>query len=261
MMSDSDPLEKLADPPIDEVACGISFAQVSALDPLFFGAYWKRHQGEFRSRELRPTTIQNPATGVPLRALLVSKDDQYVTQLQADHFYLNWRRRAGGYPRFSSRDGREGVLARALREFARFSDFCADELGAPLAPNGVELVKIDLLREGRYWNGVADLAEMLPWLKDFASFSTSGTPAIALAFEEPRTVGTLMLSLVLGVENRPDGPGARALRIESRMVRTAGTDPADIEQAFFQANRELNVAFATLIPKAQREKRFEGDGT
>jgi len=250
------PLEKLVDAPIDEVACGFVFTQVAALDPLFIGGYWKGRQGEFRSRELRPALLEAPATGIPLRALLVSKDDQYVTQVQADRFYLNWRRRSDGYPRFTTRDEKEGVLARALREFAQFSAYCAAELGTPLATTGIELVKIDLLREGRYWNGLGDLADMLPWLTDFAKFSDSGAPAVALAFEEPRGPRTLVVSLVLGSENRPDGSSQRALRIESR-IRGPATEGA-LEDAFCDANRELNLVFEKLIPNEQRTKRFQG---
>lgn len=44
------------------------------------------------------------------------------------------------------------------------------------ACTGIELAKVDLFREGLAWEGLGDLAQMLPWLKDFTSFAASGTP-------------------------------------------------------------------------------------
>lgn len=130
--------------------------------------------------------------------------------------------------------------------------------GAPLATRGIELAKVDLLREGRYWDGLDDLAKMLPWLADFASFSVSKAPAVALNFEEPRGPGTLMVSLALGAESRPDGSSQRALRIETHLRGPVGEGDAALEDAFFAANRELNHVFERLIPKEERTKRFQG---
>ena len=147
-------------PPIIEVVCGIFYAPIPAIDPVSVGALWER------LRETYPTHAIHPAIsdGLPfvvlpgrLRSWFVSRDDVYVVQIQADRFYVNWRKRADLYPRFSDREGKEGVLARALREFDVFAEDCERRLGQRPRPATVELSKVDLLVQGEHWTDLADL--------------------------------------------------------------------------------------------------------
>jgi hypothetical protein len=259
MTAPAEALEQLADPPIEEVVCGVAFTPLPQLDMLLLGSYWKRREKDFPHRELRSAVQSAPAgwSFAPLRALLVSADDESVLQIQPDRFFFNWRRRGGGaYPRFNSRGERPGVLARATDEFERLSAFCAEEAGGEPVVTGIELAKVDVFKEGRYWNGLADLVEMLPWLSDFAALATSGAPTFLVRFDEHRSLGTLTTGLSLATDSA-NASATRFLRIETRLVlNEPGTSPDRRQALFVEANKELNHVFATLIPRTQRDKRF-----
>ena len=251
-------LEHLADAPIDEVACGVMFDPVATLDPIVVGSYWRERVLEYPSHELR-TPLRDAARILdlvnvvpPLRAMLVSHDDQYVLQIQPDRFYFNWRRRDRGYPRFNTHGGSEGVLSRALREFQRFSAFCASTLGAAPKVRAIELAKVDIIREKVYWRALSDVAEILPCLRDFIDFTKSDSPSFGLRFSEPRGQGHVQINIALGA--RPAENNVRALTVETRLQCEAGV--SSMESAFKQANADLNAVFAGLIPAGTRTKYF-----
>jgi len=255
-MTTADPLEHLDDAPIEEVACGIGFNPIAALDPLVVGSYWRERATDFPGHELR-TPIRDAAAMMdligavpPIRAMLVSRDDQFVIQLQPDRFFLNWRRRNEGYPRFNKRDEKQGVLGRAMREYDLFSAFCARTFGDAPVPKSIELAKIDVIREGVYWNDLDQVAEILPCLRDFIAFTKSGKPSLLLRFNEPRAGGVVQVNAALG-ESR----SARVLTLETRLSRELGAG-AGMEATFREANVELNHVFAGLIPKEPRAKYF-----
>jgi hypothetical protein len=190
--------------------------------------------------------------------MLISDDGAFVMQVQPDRFYLNWRRRepAAEYPRFSDRDGRQGVLSRVLREFTVFAHFCKSTVGIEPIPARIELAKVDLLAEGVHWSGFRDLADLLPWLKPFTAFSRSDDHVFAVRFEEPRAGGKL--SVTLGsASNATFFPSSRrAVKLETRVVKAVSGTSAPLQGLFQEANVELNNVFAELIPIEQRERRF-----
>ncbi|HVW26917.1 MAG TPA: hypothetical protein VHC69_16230 [Polyangiaceae bacterium] len=89
-----------------------------------------------------------------------------------------------------------------------------------------------------------------------------GHRGFSLRFDEQLQRGNLTISLVLGSEQRADEKSGRALRIETRIVAEAPDATPDVmETVFVEANRELNRVFASLIPKTERDKRFNrGNG-
>ena len=66
-MSDDAPLEKLEQPPIVEVICGVWFANAVELDPVVLGAYWLRRRADFPKHEIHPpiTTALAELTATP----------------------------------------------------------------------------------------------------------------------------------------------------------------------------------------------------
>ena len=263
-------LEKLSRPPIDEVVCGVLFDPLDGLDPLVIGTYWNERSAEYPGRELKPALVTPPdlpfgPEGLPrLRVWLIRRDEQFVIQIQSDRFYLNWRRRAETYPSFSGRGGNPGVLAEVLREYDEFSTFCKRTLKAEPVASRIELAKVDVLREGddatSAWTDLEDLATMLPWLAPFAGFHVSGAPSFALRFDEPRAEGLLTVAIGLGALEEP-GIQKRAVKIETRITKPCKPEGATIEAAFREANIELNRVFGSLIPKAQRDQRFNKGAT
>lgn len=255
-MSSAAELEHLEDAPIDEVACGVLFNPIADLDPLVIGAYWHERVGDYPGHTIR-TPLRNPVVLMdlvgsvpPLRAMLVSKGDDLVIQVQPDRFYLNWRRRHGVYPRFNKRAENEGVLGIALREYGEFEKFCERVIKTKPVTTGIELAKIDVIREGDYWTELQQVADILPCTHDFIRFTASSKPSFMLRFNEPRERGVVLINIALGA----DREGTRMLTIETRLHRQL--DGADIEATFKEANLELNAIFATLIPKEQRARYF-----
>jgi uncharacterized protein (TIGR04255 family) len=122
-MGNAETLEKLSSPPIVEVICGVFFSPLPNFDPVVAGTYWQQRRADFPGHSIHPAAGAPPGLVIgtpPLRTWLISSNDgPFVIQVQADRFYLNWRRRGDAYPRFSTE---HGLLERTLREFALFTD-------------------------------------------------------------------------------------------------------------------------------------------
>jgi hypothetical protein len=255
-------------PPIVEVVCGVHFDEISGLDPVLIGSFWKTLANRFPQRELRPA-VQEPGKGgdqfviglLPqLRALLLSGDGSTILQVQRDRFYFNWRRDNfdAPYPRFSDHAGKQGVGTIAIEEFGRFVEFCQHEIGVSPILKKIELAKVDLLVEGKHWSDFKDLTRVLPWLASYGSFSKAKDPTFSLHFEEQREAGPLTVSIgiapTLGsISNK------RVVKIEARLV-TSVSDADDLPDAFTILNSELNEVFQDLIPESERETRFMKGG-
>lgn len=259
----SNPLEKLASPPIVEVICGIHFSPVRGLDPLTIGGYWWQRKTEFPEREIHPALEDippglhlRPAVG-PLRVWLVSADGALVVQVQRDRYYLNWRASGDDYPRFR-RDG--GLLQRCLAEFDRFSAYCTSAGLSEPTPKRVELGKVDSFVEGRHWNGPDDLADMIPMLEPVLSLHQTDKPNVALHFQEQRADHVLRVVMSTGLAGASqDETIPRAIRLETTVINSLGSG-SDVREAFELANDQANAVFGNLVPPAEREKRFGEPG-
>lgn len=266
------PLEKLISPPIVEVVSGVIFEPIPSLGPVLAGAYWTRRREDYPVHELRPAVTADGTLLVgmvpPLRTMLFHKTGTQVLQLQGDRFYVNWRRaqgdsiegaRAGEYPRFTDRPGHKGLVSIVDDEYRAFDLFCGEMFGRPLVPQSVELAKIDLLIEGVDWNDFGDLVKLLPWLQSFSAFARSSRPAFALRFDEPRE--DALLAVTISQSNAVDATGTerRLVKLETRIVKTLGKGVA-MRDAFLAANAELNAVFAEMIPKPERDQRFNVRG-
>lgn len=246
-------LEKLQSPPIVEVVCGVIFESLPNLDPLTLGAYWERKRDGYPRHQLHPPIMEEGATlqfetFPPIRSWFISEDEAWVIQMQWDRFYLNWRQQKGVYPRFSDRGSAEGVLSRFLREFDEFSEYAKAGFGIEPKPTGMELAKIDQFIAGVSWDGLDDLAMMLPWLQPFAAASDSKQPVIAAQFREERAGGHVTVRVdVNKIQSK----------LETRVVKKLD---GDLRAAFESANAVLNEFFEKMIPAEQRARRFQGGG-
>lgn len=251
-MTEPATLGKLAAPPIVEVICGVFFDGLANLDPVVVGTYWNERKDEYPGHSIHPAAGSGPGLIVagggapPLRTWLVSGGEgPFVIQIQADRFYLNWRRRGEDYPRFSTGDG---LLEKALREFQRFSDFCLNALGSRPSPAAVELGKIDHLTAGKHWSDKADLGELLPTLRATLTFAQTDAPEILLRFRESREDHSLSVTLASARVG-----GANIVRLETTVVQPV---EEALRGAFEKANQQANQVFAALIPEGQR-RRFQ----
>ena len=261
-------VEPLANPPIVEVACGCIFPPLAALDATLVGIYWnERRQQDYPRHELHPAIAGQPTSlsnqlsftvqeGVPpVRTWLVSQNEEFIVQIQSDRFYVNWRKRAGRYPRFTPDNG---VKALTLSEFDRFRAFCAREFGQEPQPLQAQLTKVDHIIERERWANFAQLAEMVPWLETFNKFSHSGDPQIAMRFMEEREGGHLIVALDMlpPFATNPPAPG-RILKIEATATKAVPGTHA-LPAVFDRVNLEVNDVFGKLVPQPTRTKYFQG---
>lgn len=249
------PTPQLVAPPIAEVVCGFSFAPFPDLDPVVAGKFWSAHMREaFPRTQVHQAIASSPGLsffeGVgPLRTWLLSEDDEYLVQIQADRFYFNWRRRSAAYPRFHTRGDQPGVLERGLEYFALFQKFCADHFERRPAIDGIELSKIDLLEQGTHWKDTPDLGACVPVIGHICKLAKSDSPSINLRFFETRgeiEVNVLLTNAILLASARP------VLQVEIRARRPASDE--GLVHGFTQLNATVNdIFFDTIVgPDLQR---------
>ena len=250
---------KLEQPPVVEVVCGVVYEAIPQIDPFLLGLYWKQREPFFKQRLLQPPLLDATdmilGQGIgPVRSWLVSKDEVFVVQVQADRFYLNWRRRKDDYPRFNDpATNKPGLLSRFLDEFKQFSDFVTKEIGASFKIERLQLSKIDHFVESRDWEGMADLAKLLPWLSPFEKFSSTKTPEVTLSFSEDSGNSALRVSMNM---LKPGDASRRVLRLDTQIVAPC---TSDLATDFRNCNRELNRVFFDLVAQSEM-KRFGEKG-
>lgn len=117
-------------PPIIEVACGLTFDPLESLLVPHYGMFWERIKKDFPDCEHAPHLGELPpamtSTEFPLpRVWFINSADDNVIQLQRDRFFFNWRRSAPveKYPRYE-------FVIKSFREYlTEFSRFLSDQIG------------------------------------------------------------------------------------------------------------------------------------
>ena len=256
-------LPPLDRPPIFEVACGVEFDPIRDIDPVLLGGFWREVRGEY---PLRETHNEIPRLNMgfelvlgdnrPLRTWFVSANGEFVVQIQRDRFFLNWRTigEDGRYPRFSSSS--EGVLPRSVELFDKLSAFLTGAIGAAPHPRRVEVLKVDLLIEGRDWSGDDDLMTMMPILRQFCGFGPFQKPTQAFRLVEDLDGAGVELAL----ETLPITPTQRHLRLTTT-VRAEIALGESFASAATRAGKVANEVFGAVISKDECAKRFSANAT
>ena len=248
-------LEQLGHPPLVEVAAGLLFKPLPGLDPVSTGVFWSQVRERYPHRELRHALEERPVlfrTGTPpMRTWLVSATGDQLLQIQQDRFVLNWRAVGRSYPRFSSPDG---VRDRTLEEFQGLRTFAHDLFSQVPMLTHAEVLKIDMLQEGVHWTDASDLWAMIPALgRAMASAPFHGSPRVTWGVVDECADGVTRMSV-----DMVEVPGApRAVRLET--VSRVVTDGDGAKAALDKANLRVNNVFAWLIPRAERDTRFQGE--
>lgn len=251
-------IPELNDPPIEEVVCGFVFEPVAELDTLEHGIYWQEVASRYPKKALMPALAEKWSVfqGVaPIRSWLIAEAEDFLLQIQADRFYVNWRRRSGNYPRFRDRGSEQGLCSRALHEFEAFSEFVGRRLNVPLVPKRIELHKQDVLSRPKHWSNWNDLAAMLPVLDSLSQISRDQRFGLNLRMEEKQDRDAVALQIV----TRLQAEEPVAVQLDFQYSSILEQEEANIEAAFYAANERLNVMFAGLLAPSAWE-RFRGDG-
>ena len=149
-------------PPINEVVCGVRFRPLDRFTLPQIGRFWNEIRVEFPTvQHVAPLASEaglaiDEATGAPIpRVWFINQSDDRLVQLQVDHLFFNWRRRAGDYPRFPS------IIDGFSRTLTTFLDFAtAADLG-DFAPIECELSYVNQMPKGQGWHEPRDLSNLL----------------------------------------------------------------------------------------------------
>lgn len=190
---------------------------------------------------------------MPLRAWMLSEDEDRLIQVQQNRFYLNWRAREGGqYPRFSARDGRDGLLQEAMRVFGQFEGFCSEHFPKAVNVQQIEVSKINTITCGKHWSSLSELHQVLPILESFVH--DLGRFDFNIAWSEKRGGGVLIFRLLSMFDGEQP-----AVRLEVRHIRDSSVEM--LQSHMSESNKVLNDAFFGLIPEEGRrffEQEFVG---
>lgn len=237
---------ELERPPIVEVVCGLVFQPVVELDALTLGVYWDSRRADFPKRQIHPALSDEPSFTVgimPMRAFLLSEDEQFVLQLQHDRFFMNWRATGKQYPRFSERHGAGGLLSKMEREFEQFQTFVRERCKVELMPKRIELSKIDVLEQGKHWQDFAELSRLLPVTGVFQELQRTQVRDVNLRFSERGPDGGVMVHIA----TLKAAEGRHVVRVDARFV---GDPTPSVREGFHRGNSILNEAFFKLMPDA-----------
>lgn len=248
-MTKTNPFPKLLNPPIHEVICEFAFDSIPGVTTPLLGIYWGSRRDAFPQASTRPVVGINAEEGVwdtiLQRVLLTDADGSHFVQLQHDRFYANWSAVGSEYPRFSSRDGHHGLLHFAMSEFHQFSNFLKNELDVCPKVTDIGLTKIDILKQGTFWENLSDLATVLPIVTPISALEMleeSNDIAINFQFGERKNDAPLWVRIATGYSDSEE----KAIRLEAR-IQCPVQENDDIEVRFDTINARLNQIFFSLI--------------
>lgn len=188
-------------PPLSEVALGISFAPLDNLKIPHIGMYWNRIRHEYPQCEQMPPIGQQQINisknwPVPMpRTWFISEDTSHLIQLQNGRFVLNWRKQTeeGQYPRYDALI--ESFWAR-LNEFREFIK--QQEIGE-LQLQECELTYINHIFYNELMEAPQAISNILPditWRQEHERFLPNPTPQVwQFRFDLPEDYGALTVDV------------------------------------------------------------------
>lgn len=158
------PLPSYENPPVSEVACGISFEPIQGLTIPHYGRFWEKIKDRYPlSQHASPINLSpeavDPTTGLPLpRVWFIAADGAFLIQLQRDRLIANWRKVAVDlvYPRYPA------VAERFWSAFETFRIFLTEQSLGSVIVRSCELVYINFIPQGEGWKTSAEIGEVLP---------------------------------------------------------------------------------------------------
>jgi uncharacterized protein (TIGR04255 family) len=190
-----DLLPEYESPPVVETALSIQFARLQGFSTALAGWFWQsflskvssvrgnwaeaRIEEEPRLEDVFERFGANDMwgrmglklspPGEPQRTQIVSPGDERMVQVQDSRFVLNWRKRTGDYPRFST------LTPEFWSAFKAFEDFAKTAKMSAIEPNQWEMTYVNHIPKGDMWESPSDWRKILPSV----SFpATAGADAI-----------------------------------------------------------------------------------
>ena len=196
-------------PPVIEVACGISLETIKKFRGQHLGLFWQKVRNEFPICEHAPRLEIGPspidfANYLP-RMWFINEKQNMLIQLQDDKFYLNWRRmqQEESYPRYNK------IIKSFQSNLNIFEKFLDKEDLGSINPLKCELTYINHIPKAEGWESLADLNKVF---KDFAWSANdrflpppSGLGGQA-SFSLPKNKGRLNVTLQHGARKIDKNP-------------------------------------------------------
>ena len=163
-------LPEYANPPLNEVVCGVLFKSLDLLLTPYLGVLWQHYKDNYPTCQEVPPIIpiiesferqpkpKPELTEIPPlpRVWFVHADGNGVIQVQRDRFLHNWRqlKRIEQYPRF------EPVFDMFVNHFETFKEFVKKHNLGTLEPLQYELTYINHIYQGEGWSTNADVGKI-----------------------------------------------------------------------------------------------------
>lgn len=200
------PLPSYQKPPVIEVAAGVQFEELKGWQTRYFGQFWSEFAADYPLTQDQPPMPDFVEGGPRLeiltlpplrRMLLLSKDQNYVIQLQGSRLHFNWRKvkEADEYPRFE-----KAIFPQFLQVWGRFSNFATSMALGNVRPQRYELTYINHIEpKGDYFaEALQSRVKLFQWspVKTEAKFLTAPTAVNTVwTFSLPEQRGTAQANL------------------------------------------------------------------
>jgi len=242
--------------PLNELAVGVQFQQLSGWQSRHVGQFWTEVSKEFPLTEDQPPIFEvegGPRFQIlhlpPLRrTFLISQDQNFVIQLQESRFLFNWRKRQSidVYPRFTA------VFERFVAHWGHFSDFVAHEKVGILKPIRYELTYVNHIEQRD--EPVSETVERYAKIFNFSSLGAQflSPPTginVVWTFQLPDQLGFAQANLSQGV--RADG---RAVLVLVMSCNGSASPKISMNDWFAVAHRWLSDGFKELTTETARKE-------
>lgn len=199
-MSLDNALPSYINPPVIEVVYGVAFSPLAEFYAPHSGLFWSKVRHEFptvrHAPPLGPLPPELDFGSLPLpRIWFISKDENFLIQLQNNRFLFNWRvvRPGDKYPRF------ERIQESFDKYFAMFREFVIAESLGELSLQSYELTYINHIDRAGRLRGFQNLGQLFPdlrWRSSAKRFlPTPSHLAWQVGFELPGQNGRLVADL------------------------------------------------------------------
>lgn len=155
-------LPDYTNPPLSEVACGVSFEPLESMRIPHIGLFWQAVRDEFPiTQHAAPLgdfqgAIDMADMPIP-RVWLISQSENSLIQIQNDRFIFNWRRVSPDdiYPRY------EYVIESFRKYFELFLSFVESNDLGEVKPTEGELTYINQIPQGEGWQDVGQIGNIM----------------------------------------------------------------------------------------------------
>lgn len=242
-------LPKYKNPPLNEVALGITFAPLKKMKAAYIGLFWNNVKKEFPKCEQAQVIGDNineiieEETGMPNpRIWLISKDDDLLIQIQKNKFLLNWRKKDKSYPHY------EDVSERFFKYLKEFSDFLIKNDLGPIEYTEFELSYFNHIPRGDGWDDWKSIGNLFPdlaWKNENHRFLSNPEGIIwQPVFKLPDNNGQLLVK-IQPVTRLMDGIPVIIFEITANSKNSNKADK-DIHEWFNRSHEFITKSFEDL---------------